>query len=348
MSNQESTPVKQHTRTLFIAASFTLVALAACNTTSTEKGAPGALPRAQSADVTPRLNASTYVAHGSLLERQGNFAQAAEQYRKALELTPDLPAARNRLGITLDKLGQHTEAAETFRAAIDRTPGQAHLHNNLGFSLYLDGQYAQAEQAFDRALELNPNFRRAHMNRGLVLARQARYDDALAAFKLACAEPDAYYNLALVQADAGHYADSARALEQALVLNPAFDEARQQLREVARMAATEEAAAAVIAAAQAENLPAMELPAELPQFAPAADATVQQTAGSAATAQQTSAAPALVESADVESAYVDFYARLEALLDGAYFTDLPEGGALDVIDLLARAMAGDAEHTPAD
>ncbi len=213
--------------------------LVACQTTEQQFN-PGALPQSHT-DATPRLNASTYVAHGHLLEQQGRLEQAAEQYRKALELTPDLPAARNRLGITLNKLGRHAEASAEFRAALARQPNTAHLYNNLGFSLYLENRYEEADQALAHAIELQPNFTRAHMNRGLVLAKLNRDADALAAFMLAGSEADAYFNLAVIQTEARRYADAARTLEQALVHNPDFTEARAQLHEVSRLAAAEEA-----------------------------------------------------------------------------------------------------------
>ncbi len=217
-----------------------LVAVSAC-VSSTQHNNPGALPTPKVGEVSPRLNASTYVAHGHLLERQGHFEQAVAQYREALKLTPGLVAARNRLGITLNKLGRHREASAEFRAALECEPTAAYLHNNLGFSLYLQGEYEAAEQALARAVELEPSFRRAHMNRGLVLAKLGRYEEALAAFSLAGPQEEAFFNLAIVQTQVGHYADAARALEQALAINPKFDAARQQLREIARLAAAEEA-----------------------------------------------------------------------------------------------------------
>jgi len=226
-----------------------LAAVSAC-VSSSQRNNPGALPTPRVGDVSPRLNASTYVAHGHLLERQGHFEQAVAQYREALKLTPGLVAARNRLGITLNKLGRHPEASAEFRAALEYEPRAAYLHNNLGFSLYLQGEYEAAEQALARAVELEPTFRRAHMNRGLVLARLGRYQDALAAFSLAGPQEEAYFNLAVVQTQTGHYADAARSLEQALAVNPQFDAARQQLREIARLAATEEAERVVAASEQ--------------------------------------------------------------------------------------------------
>lgn len=245
---------KLYKRTCIAAAAIALGGLAACQPSQPTQN-PGALP-AGKLDVAPRLSASTYVAHGHLLEQQGNLPQAVEQYRHALALTPDLLAARNRLGVTLNKLGQHAEASHEFGQALAQHPQSGQLHNNLGFSLYLEGRYAEAEQELARAVELQPSFRRARMNHGLALAKLGRYDDALTAFTLAGSEADAYYNLAVVQTEAKHYAEAARALEQALVLNADLAEARQQLREVSRLAAAEEterAEAERIAALAAEE-----------------------------------------------------------------------------------------------
>jgi Tfp pilus assembly protein PilF len=200
---------------------------------------PGALPMAR-AEVAPRLNASTYVAHGHLLEQQGELEQAAAQYRRALQIAPDVVTARVRLGITLNKLGRHEEASTEFRAAVARNGSAAFLHNNLGFSLYLEGKYEEAEQVLAHAVELQPSFRRAQMNHGLALAKLGRYEEALAAFCLASPKPDAYYNLAVMQSEAGDYGAAAQALQNALALNPQFDDARAQLREVARLAAAQE------------------------------------------------------------------------------------------------------------
>jgi Flp pilus assembly protein TadD len=159
--------------------------------------------------------------------------------------------------VTLNKLGQHAEASEEFRQALAAHPQSAQVHNNLGFSLYLEKRYEEAERELARAVELQPNFRRAQMNRGLALGKLGRYEEALTAFTLASSEADAYYNLAIVQTEAQHYAEAARALERALVLNPDFADARQQLRDVSRLAAAEEtkrAEAAAASEAEAQRL----------------------------------------------------------------------------------------------
>lgn len=226
-------------RALRLSVLLTAAGVLGCQQTQTETNAPGALP-ARARGETPRLNATTIFAHAHLMERQGEFARAAVQYRSALQDLPDFVAARNRLGITLNKLGRHSEATQEFLIILDKNPNLAYVHNNLGFSYYLEGNYPAAHTAFSRALELRPDFPRARMNRGVALAKMGRFAEALEDFQSACTEADAYFNLAMIQSEATLYADAARSLELALRVNPKLEVARVQLREVARLVAQQE------------------------------------------------------------------------------------------------------------
>lgn len=223
----------------FVAAA---VGLTGCQSTPTT-ARPGGLPDdpARRSEAVPRVNASTYFAHGHLIERQGDLKGAVEQYRKALEASPKFVTARNRLGMVLNALGQHAEATAEYRRAAADNPNHAHLQNNLGFSLYLEGDYDGAEKALRRSLELNPRFRRARMNLALTLCRLGRDADALAEFSQVVPTADAHYNLATLQAADGRFAAAVLSLEAALRANPEFEAARLKLREVARLAAEAEA-----------------------------------------------------------------------------------------------------------
>jgi Flp pilus assembly protein TadD len=218
---------------------FVCLTLPACESSLETAESPGKLPRALDG-TTPRLNAATYAAHGELLERRGEYARAAEQYRKALEIAPHLTSTRNRLGVTLNKLGQHPEATAEFRLAIEAQPGQPFLWNNLGFSLYLEGDYDEAAKVLERTVELDPSFRRARMNYGVVLAQLERYDEALEQFGEAGPLGDAHFNLGVVQAQKGAYVAAASSFEQALANDPGLDAARDQLRQIARLTAVAE------------------------------------------------------------------------------------------------------------
>jgi superkiller protein 3 len=221
----------------------------------------GNLPQQPLNSKEPEINASTYFAHGHLLERQGQFDRAAKQYERSLALRPEFLSARNRLGITLNKLGRHAEASLQFERALASYPTKAYLYNNLGFSLYLENRYEEAEAALARALDLQPDFARAHMNRALTLARLDRLDEAFTELKLANSEPDAYFNMGVMLIDVEKYDEAGPYFEAALALRPDFDAARVQLQEATRLAAVAQARQAALALITEPDA-AEELPAE--------------------------------------------------------------------------------------
>lgn len=216
----------------------------------------GALPgepepsAAAQPDKTPTINAATYFAHAHLLERQGAFDRALEQYRKVLELQPDFIGVRNRMGITLNKVGKNADATTQFRLALQKQPNSAYLHNNLGFSLFLEKKYAEALTEFEAALALKGDFSRARMNYGVTLGKLGSFDKAFEQFSKVCAPQDAYFNLGMLETEAGEYGPAAKAYEQALAINPKFDAARAELSEVARLAAEVDAQMKAIADAK--------------------------------------------------------------------------------------------------
>lgn len=231
-----------------ILAGLSVALFVGCQQPPQQKGALGNLPAPLPNRDQPKVNATTYFAHGHLLERQGRFERAAVQYRRALELQPEFLSALNRLGITLNKLGRHAEATQLFQQALLEHPATPYLQNNLGFSLYLEGEYVEAEVALKAALELKPEFARAHMNYALVLARLGRFDETFDELLQACSEADACFNAGILLTEAEEYAQAASYLEQALAVRPDFEAARQQLHEVARLAAEQEARQLALAA----------------------------------------------------------------------------------------------------
>jgi len=78
---------------------------------------------------------------------QGRKSDAAEQFRRALELNPVSETARNNLGLALGE--QPAEAISQFRQASDL----AVAHNNLAAYLYEKGDVAGARKELELALE---------------------------------------------------------------------------------------------------------------------------------------------------------------------------------------------------
>jgi Flp pilus assembly protein TadD len=60
--------------------------------------------------------------YGLELGRNGNASGAAEQFRQAVRIMPDLPQARMNLGIALENEGKYSEALAQFEKVLEQDP----------------------------------------------------------------------------------------------------------------------------------------------------------------------------------------------------------------------------------
>ena len=82
---------------------------------------------------------------GVTLWQQGEFAEAVEQLRKAVELKPDYAEAYYTMGSVLKQMNQLPEAAQALREAIRLQPTFAGAHTTLAAVLRQMGDTAGAE-----------------------------------------------------------------------------------------------------------------------------------------------------------------------------------------------------------
>ncbi len=181
----------------------------------------------------PQILPSTHFAAGRMFEAQGQLGKAINQYRRAIAVGHNHPAAYHHLGLILSKLQQHDEAVAMLRKAVELRPSDAVLRNNLGFELMFQQQWADAAEHLSKAIALQPKFARAHINLGMTLSKVGRFDDALAHFRTVLPEQDAQYNLGLMHRVAKRYTDAAAAFHRALERDPKFQAARTQLADIA-------------------------------------------------------------------------------------------------------------------
>jgi Tfp pilus assembly protein PilF len=90
---------------------------------------------------------------GMSLIARGEPAAAAEQFRKALELRPDLAAARTNLELAYAFLGRFDDVL-----AAAHHEDRARSLNNLGYVAMQTGDLQRAEAYFVQALEASPSF----------------------------------------------------------------------------------------------------------------------------------------------------------------------------------------------
>ena len=120
---------------------------------------------------------------GELLESEGDFSRAVEQYRRALEIDPKLPGIHHALGVALlhssQKETSRLQAQKEFELELSANPGAAHSEYQLGEIDWLGSQPEEALKHFTRALELQPSFVDAQIAVGKVWISQAQPAKAL-------------------------------------------------------------------------------------------------------------------------------------------------------------------------
>ena len=109
-------------------------------------------------------------------------------------------------------------------------------------ALLRKGQPAEALAVVDKHLKADPKDARARFVRGVILTEQKKTDEAIAAFRALNEDrpelPEPYNNLAVLYAAQGRYDDARRVLETAILANPGYALAHENLGDIyARLAA---------------------------------------------------------------------------------------------------------------
>jgi tetratricopeptide (TPR) repeat protein len=133
--------------------------------------------------------------------------------------------------------GKYAEAAAQYRKAIEKAPEALNLHFRLGRCLLLDSPSAQnldlTRVQFEAELTLNPNDAVAEYEIGQVLSAQQKPEDALTHYEQAMKmRPDfaeALIAVGKARAQAKRYGEAAQLFERAVALEPASEAAHYNL-----------------------------------------------------------------------------------------------------------------------
>ena len=105
--------------------------------------------------VSARL-ANAHAMVGDLYVEAGAPAQAAEQYGAALQLRPEFPDIRNRLGEVMLALGEVDAAAREFEAALETNARFLAARLNLGLAKYRLGETQAAREIWEQCRNQQP------------------------------------------------------------------------------------------------------------------------------------------------------------------------------------------------
>ncbi len=93
---------------------------------------------------------------GNVYAAQGRLTDAIEEFKRALDISPDFAEAHNRLGYVYLVQRKPQQAIAELTLALRHAPDLATAHQNLGFAFLVAGDKDRARQAFQRVVELSP------------------------------------------------------------------------------------------------------------------------------------------------------------------------------------------------
>jgi tetratricopeptide (TPR) repeat protein len=112
-----------------------------------------------SSDVVRRVHRRQFLESGNWYYRQGLFAKAVDEFKKALQADPESSEAYQHLGDSLFKLGQSEKAIEAYENVKKRDPYNVDVLENLGVIFANRGEYKKAVWQWGEVLKKNPERR---------------------------------------------------------------------------------------------------------------------------------------------------------------------------------------------
>jgi len=175
---------------------------------------------------------------GNALMRVGDPVRAIPHFRRVLNNAPDSVDARTNLGIALTAVGRLDEGIGELEAAIRLAPASATAmpERALGEALADRGRLTEAADHLHRALSLAPDDGEAHYSLARLLLQMRQPAEAIPEFRAALARPDApaeiHNYLGIALASAGRLDEAIAELQLAVTLQPASEEAKNNLAAV--------------------------------------------------------------------------------------------------------------------
>ncbi len=155
---------------------------------------------------------------GVALLEQYKHKEAADAFKRALQLEPGLSLARINLGIALFNMPDLPAAQRELQSAATAAPNAPQPHYVLGLLAKLQNRPAEAIASFQKVLAIDPQDVGANVNLGQLYAQQRKYPEAIAVLRPAvAAEPyntTALYNLGTALLRGGQREEGQKIIQQ--------------------------------------------------------------------------------------------------------------------------------------
>ncbi len=124
-------------------------------------------------------SATAFEHRGNQALDEGDFPAAIEFFRRAVELEPNNPSMRQRLGAALAFGGDTLGAAEQLEEALRLAPEFALAHVGLATVWAHQGRFQEAMERYQLALEYQPDYIEARLGLAEVLRNSGRLQESL-------------------------------------------------------------------------------------------------------------------------------------------------------------------------
>ncbi len=164
---------------------------------------------------------------GLVFMAMDNRWRAAGEFRKAIQLDPNLPKAYKHLGDLFFTSPRRLigQAIEAYGKALELYPEYAEAYVALGDAMSAQGKQDEAIAAYQQALAIEPDDPRIHFGLGKIYYNEkGLYHEAVAEYQKAITiDPrhlEAYLNLGELYEEKGLYKEAADSYERALLVDP--------------------------------------------------------------------------------------------------------------------------------
>jgi tetratricopeptide (TPR) repeat protein len=173
---------------------------------------------------------------GQQASARGDWPEAARQFRKAVELSPNNAIMRLNLALTLNRMGDARAALTELESAIRADPSLASAYFVMGTLLERSGRDQDAIDRYTAAITRDPGFRVAHLRLADALRRIGRLEASLSSYvqvlELDPASAEARFGEAMALVRMSRHAEASERLRLAASLHPdqpAFSQALARL-----------------------------------------------------------------------------------------------------------------------
>lgn len=114
---------------------------------------------------------------------QGQFDQAVDFARRALELDPTFAEGHAQLGVALAKMGARSDAMQAYSRAVQCRPRDPYFLRDMGNRAFIVNQFAESASMLREAIRLDPRHASAHFLLAAVHDRTGNQQGAMHEFR---------------------------------------------------------------------------------------------------------------------------------------------------------------------